>query len=119
SRRVQRPQADAIQPAEDRSSMTPARALRIDVHPHPSPGRLVKHLTALGVAWRAGGPTSSLAARLDDLDRADTDIQVIELGARQPYLPMREKAVQAARYANDVYREELDRAGDRYAAFGC
>lgn len=97
--------------------------MRIDVHAHYYTPEFMERMWGLGCTWRptdqilnASGTTQQ---RADNLAAGGVDLQVLSVGAQQPYLANAREAVEGATYANDVYKEAVDRGGGRYAAFGC
>jgi 6-methylsalicylate decarboxylase len=95
--------------------------VRIDVHAHYYPQNVLDEFTRLGSPRGYTGPLGGLtiAERLDLMDEAGVDVQVMSMGVGQPYLPNVEKAKAGARYANDAYKELVVGSGGRFAAFGC
>jgi aminocarboxymuconate-semialdehyde decarboxylase len=97
--------------------------LRIDVHAHYYTPEFMERMWGLGCTWRptdqilnASGATPQ---RLDNLAAGGVDLQVLSVGAQQPYLAGVRDAVEGAQYANDFYKEAVERGGGHYAAFGC
>ncbi|HLG73220.1 MAG TPA: amidohydrolase family protein [Chloroflexota bacterium] len=98
--------------------------MRIDVHAHHYDDVYFDRLERLGNPWQGGrfapGAGVTLEQRLDLMDEAGIDAQVLCVGASQPgYLPDKAKAVEGARFANDHYKEVVERYNGRFAAFGC
>jgi 6-methylsalicylate decarboxylase len=95
--------------------------VRIDVHAHYYPQDVVDQFARLGSTRAYGGPSGglTLAQRLELMDRAGIDVQVLSVGVGQPYFAEAEKAAAGARCANDAYKEVVERYGGRFAAFGC
>jgi predicted TIM-barrel fold metal-dependent hydrolase len=95
--------------------------VRIDVHAHYYPQHVLDEFTRIGSPRGYTGPSGGLtiAERLEWMDRAGIDVQVMSMGVGQPYLPDVEKAVAGARCANDAYKELVDGSDGRFAAFGC
>jgi len=98
--------------------------LRIDVHAHHYDDVYFDRMERLGHPWNGGkfapGAGVSLDQRLDLMDGAGIEAQVLCAGASQPgYLPDAGKAVEGSRWANDYYKGIVDRYNGRYAAFGC
>lgn len=100
--------------------------MRVDVHAHYYTNEFAERMDALrGVArnrggGRVAGAGVSLQQRDELLAEAGIDLQVICVGAEQPYFPDNPtNAVEAARFENDFYKETVDGSNGRYAAFGC
>ncbi|HEX6511937.1 MAG TPA: amidohydrolase family protein [Chloroflexota bacterium] len=100
--------------------------MRIDVHAHYYTNDFAARMDQLrGQArnrggGRVAGAGVSLQQRTDMLDEAGIDLQIICVGAEQPYFPDKPaKAVEAARFENDFYRQTVEKTSGRYAAFGC
>jgi predicted TIM-barrel fold metal-dependent hydrolase len=98
--------------------------LRIDVHAHHYDDEYFDRVERLGSPWNGGkfapGASVTLDQRLDLMDGAGIDVQVLCVGASQPgYLPDKAKAVEGSRWANDYYKGIVERYNGRYAAFGC
>lgn len=95
--------------------------MRIDVHAHYYPQHVLDQLTAIGSPRGFTGPSGGLSMeqRLELMDRAGIDVQVLSIGVGQPYVPDVEKASIGARCANDAYKDAVERYGGRFAAFGC
>jgi predicted TIM-barrel fold metal-dependent hydrolase len=100
--------------------------MRIDVHAHFYTNDFAERMDGLRGrprsrgAGRVAGAGVTIEQRIDMLDEAGIDVQVICVGAEQPYFPDNAaNAVEAARFENDFYKETVERNGGRYAAFGC
>ena len=100
--------------------------MRIDVHAHYYTDDFAARMDSLrGRARQRGGSRVagagvSIQQRSDMLDEAGIDTQVICVGAEQPYFPANAaNAVEAAHFANDFYKETVEKNGGRYLAFGC
>src|SRR5581483_6134765 len=95
--------------------------VRIDVHAHYYPQHVLDEFTRLGSPRGYTGPSGGLTVeqRLELMDEAGIDAQVLSMGVGQPYLPDAEKARAGARCANDAYQDLVKRSGGRFAAFGC
>lgn len=113
--------------------------MRIDVHAHYSPTayfdlmaelgafeelpifRLMKALYRPG-SGKPGGerPPSrdDVAGRIADMDAASIDVQVVSLGAAQPYFADSAKAITGARAANDLCGALMAAHPTRFSAFG-
>jgi len=99
---------------------------RIDVHAHYYTTDFAERMDGLrGRARQRGGAGVagagvSIQQRTDMLDEAGIDVQVICVGAEQPYFPDNPaNAIEAARFENDYYKETVEKNGGRYSAFGC
>jgi aminocarboxymuconate-semialdehyde decarboxylase len=95
--------------------------MRIDVHAHYYPPELVK---ALGSQDTVGGGANTLPAgkttleeRIDMLTEAGIDLQVLCVGANQPYFQRAEEALAASRFANELYADVSKGYGGRFPAF--
>ena len=90
-------------------------AMRIDVHAHYYTQDFADRMDALrGHArqrqGRVAGAGVTVQQRTDMLDEAGIDTQVICVGAEQPYFPdSPERASEAARMANDFYKETVEK----------
>ena len=100
--------------------------MRIDVHAHYYTDDFAARMDSLrGSARQRGGSRPAGAGvtiqqRTDMLGEARIDTQVICVGAEQPYFPENAaNAVEAAHFANDFYKETVEKNGGRYLAFGC
>ncbi|MFT4210815.1 MAG: amidohydrolase family protein [Microbacterium sp.] len=104
--------------------------MRVDVHSHYNPPAFWSYYERLGAYEQEGtffarvprggsldDPT--LEARIETLDAAGVDVEVLSVSATQPYFRPREMAVDAARYANDLYHEAVRSFPGRFEAFGC
>jgi aminocarboxymuconate-semialdehyde decarboxylase len=69
------------------------------------------------VARRAPGAQVTLDERVDMLKDAGVDLQVLCIGAEQPYGGTREEATAITRFANDAYHDIARGYGGRFAAF--
>jgi 6-methylsalicylate decarboxylase len=97
--------------------------VRIDVHAHWYTMPFMERMWGLGCTWR---PTQqildaagAMPQRLEHLEAGGGVVQVLSVGAQQPYLADPKAAVEAATFANDAYREVVDAGGGHYRAFGC
>jgi predicted TIM-barrel fold metal-dependent hydrolase len=100
------------------------REMRIDVHAHhydtPYYDRMERLGTPFGHGFQAPGAGVTLDQRLELMDEAGIDAQVLCTGASQPgYRPEKDKAAEGTRFANDHYKEVVERYHGRFAAFGC
>lgn len=98
--------------------------MRIDVHAHHYDEVYFERLEKLGNPWNGGrfapGASVTIEQRLDLMDDAGIDAQVLCVGASQPgYLPEEAKAIEGTHFANNHYKEVVERHGGRFAAFGC
>ena len=98
--------------------------MRIDVHAHHYDDEYFDRMERLGLPWNGGkfapGAGVTLDQRLELMDGAGIDAQVLCVGASQPgYTADRAKAVEGAHWANDYYHGIVQRYHGRYAAFGC
>lgn len=57
--------------------------------------------------------------RLAEMDASGIDMQILSIGALQPYFPTAEKAVAGARLTNDMHRSLVERHPTRFGQFGC
>jgi len=97
--------------------------MRIDVHAHHYPQNLNDRMEALGspfIAGARGAPSVgvTLDQRIELMDRAKVDVQVLCEGAQHPYFDNADKAIEGARFANDLYIDVVAKHGGRFAAFG-
>ena len=98
--------------------------MRIDVHAHHYDDEYFERMERLGIPWVGGkfapGNGVTLDQRLELMDGAGIDAQVLCVGASQPgYAENKAKAVEGAQWANDYYKGIVERYDGRYAAFGC
>ncbi len=98
--------------------------MRIDVHAHYYPLEFADAYRRLRP--QGGGdmaPTGSpggrvtLEERVDMLKEAGIDLQVLCVGANQPYFPKAEDAIAGARFVNDLYADVCKGHAGRFAAF--
>lgn len=93
--------------------------MRVDVHAHYLP---VAYLEALrrgdGPAMAKPQDDASLQAMIAAQDAAGIDIQILSTGPNSPYLRDGQLAADAARIANDSFKDVVDRYHGRFAAFG-
>lgn len=97
--------------------------MRVDVHAHYYTVPFMERMWGLGCTWR---PTQEILdgagttpQRAENLAAGGVDLQVLSVGAQQPYLASVADAVEGARFANDFYQEAVVKGDGRYAAFGC
>lgn len=98
--------------------------MRIDVHAHLWSGNYLDLLTRAGkagteVARVPAGDVSDVAmtARLKLMDSAGIDRQVLSVPPQSPHLDDEHAAVMAARFANDLYAQMVQRWPERFSAF--
>jgi 6-methylsalicylate decarboxylase len=97
--------------------------MRIDVHAHYWTEDYLDLLVDLGQAGAVmargigAGGGGELDARLQLMDRAGVEMQVLSACPQLPYGQDRKKAAEAARYVNDQYTELAGRHRDRFRAF--
>ena len=97
--------------------------MAIDVHAHYWTDDYLDLLldlgkTDTGAQRRIGaGDGEEIAARLQLMDRAGVDLQVLSAAPQMPYAEDRDKAVAAARFVNDQYAALVERHPDRFRAF--
>jgi 6-methylsalicylate decarboxylase len=97
--------------------------MRIDVHAHYWTEDYLDLLAGLGNAGAAAargigaGGGAELDARLQLMDRAGVEMQVLSACPQEPYFADAEKAARAARFANDEYAGLVRRRPDRFRAF--
>ena len=96
--------------------------MRIDVHAHYYPKEFREGLARFARAPagndQAPGSRVTLDERVDMLKEAGIDLQVLCVGANQPYFPKVDDAVGAARFLNDLYAGVATGYDGRFAAFG-
>jgi len=97
--------------------------VRIDVHAHYYTPDFMLRMWGLGCTWRPSDRILNGAnvtqKRTDDLAAGGVDLQMLCVGALQPYLPETRHAMEGATHVNDFYTEAIEKGGGRYAAFGC
>lgn len=95
--------------------------MRIDVHAHHFPADFIERMAQLGSPRSFNAPSGglSLEDRLELMDEAAIDVQVLSVGTQQPYFDDLDKACQGARFANDLYKDVAERYDGRFAVFGC
>ena len=95
--------------------------MRIDVHAHYYPDRYISSVSRMrgesNYRIRAPGAAVTLEQRVDLLDKAGIRVQILSVGAQQPYFDNFNDAVGAARLGNDLYAEVCARHGGHFAAF--
>ncbi len=97
--------------------------MRIDVHAHYWTDDYLDLLVELGKTdtgtqrGMGAGGGAELDARLQLMDRAGVEMQVLSASPQLPHGDDRQKAVAAARFVNDQYAELVGRHPDRFRAF--
>jgi len=91
----------------------------IDVHAHYYPQRYLEYIgrTELAAPTTAALAHQTIGERLDLLDRAGIDTQVLSPSQAQPYLPDARRASEAATMLNDLYAELCEQHARRFLAF--
>lgn len=96
--------------------------MRIDVHSHyypPEFGKAYGRVTTVGTnAATSPGGKVTIDERVDMLREVGIDLQMLCVGAQQPYFENMAEATAIARFANDLYADACKRFGGRFAAFG-
>jgi predicted TIM-barrel fold metal-dependent hydrolase len=111
--------------------------VRIDVHAHYSPTEYFDRMAEWGAfeeipvfqmlkslyrpatrpdGAQAGPGRDDIAGRVRDMDEGGVDLQVLSLGAAQPYFRDPERSVAASVLANDLTRRLLDSQPTRFLA---
>jgi 6-methylsalicylate decarboxylase len=90
----------------------------VDVHAHYYPAEYLDRIGRPGLppAWAALG-RQRIDERLDLLDRAGIDAQVLSVAQAQPYLPDPSAAAEAASLANDLYADLCEAHKGRFFSF--
>jgi 6-methylsalicylate decarboxylase len=97
--------------------------MAIDVHAHYWTNDYLDLLVDLGktdagaARGNGSGDGEELVARLQLMDRAGVEIQVLSAAPQTPYAENREKAVRAAQFVNDQYAGVVERYPNRFRAF--
>lgn len=95
--------------------------MRVDVHAHYYPAKYADCLKEFGAntvsMTAAPGAGLNLEQRLELLDRFGIRVQVLCVGAHQPYLAGASQAATAAKLANDLYAEVRQKYRGRFEAF--
>ena len=98
--------------------------MRIDIHVHYFPETYLDLLQSFGSEatdiarhMGAGGSSVELEARLELMDSAQVQMQVLSVSPQLPYLEDEFHAVEAARLINDLYADLVRRYPTRFAAF--
>jgi predicted TIM-barrel fold metal-dependent hydrolase len=91
----------------------------IDVHAHYYPARCLDLIGRPDLPPRAAAELArqSIGERLDLLDRAGIDTQILSVSQAQPYLPGSRAAAAAAAVANDLYADLCQAHPGRFYAF--
>jgi 6-methylsalicylate decarboxylase len=92
--------------------------MRIDVHAHYLPPDYVEIMARHGRRDQAISQQGTPAERVDMLDAAGVDLQVLSLGSNVPYFEREQDAVTAARVGNDAYAALTREYAGRLGAFG-
>jgi predicted TIM-barrel fold metal-dependent hydrolase len=95
----------------------------VDVHAHHSPGQYTEAMARLVGAERPGGwinlphtdSAADVAKRLELMDEAGVQMQVLSHGIMAPYLRSTADALEAARACNDGYADLVHRYPHRFA----
>jgi predicted TIM-barrel fold metal-dependent hydrolase len=98
--------------------------MRIDIHAHYFPEKYLDLLQRFGSGATdiarhrgAGGSSEELEARLELMDSAQVQMQVLSVSPQLPYFEDETHAVEAARAINDLYADLVRRYPTRFAAF--
>ncbi|MGH7817142.1 MAG: amidohydrolase family protein [Candidatus Binatia bacterium] len=95
--------------------------MRIDVHAHYYPDQYISLVSRFrgetNYRIRAPGAAVTLEQRVDLLDKAGIRVQILSVGAQQPYFDNFNDAVSAARLGNNLYAEVCAQHGGHFAAF--
>jgi 6-methylsalicylate decarboxylase len=97
--------------------------MAIDVHAHYWTNDYLDLLVDLGKAdataarGNGSGDGDELVGRLQLMDRAGVDVQVLSAAPQMPYAQDRKKAVAAARFVNNQYATLVGQYPDRFRAF--
>jgi 6-methylsalicylate decarboxylase len=98
--------------------------MRIDVHAHYFPEKyldLLQHFgseaTAMARHIGAGGGSEEMAARLELMESAQVQMQVLSVSPQLPYFEDEAHAIEAARTINDLYADLVRHYRTRFAAF--
>ena len=93
--------------------------MRIDVHAHYFPTRYIDKLLDLGLGHARGmGQTSDLGPRLQAMDAAHCDHQILSAVGLDTQVHDQGGAVEGARFINDLYAEVVTQTAGRMRAFG-
>jgi 6-methylsalicylate decarboxylase len=96
----------------------------VDVHAHHSPRRYTDAMQRLAGAGRSRGwadlphtdSPADVARRLELMDEAGVQVQVLSHGIMAPYLPSEPDSLEAATACNDGYADLVARYPQRFAA---
>src|SRR5258708_16689274 len=98
--------------------------MRIDIHAHYFPEKYLDLLQRFGSEATdmarhrgAGGSSDELEARLELMDSAQVQMQVLSVSPQLPYFEDEIHAIEAARAINDLYADLVRRYPTRFAAF--
>jgi predicted TIM-barrel fold metal-dependent hydrolase len=98
--------------------------MRIDIHAHYFPETYLDLLQRFGSEATdmarhrgAGGSSDELEARLELMDSAQVQMQVLSVSPQLPYFEDEIHAIEAARAINDLYADLVRRYPTRFAAF--
>ena len=95
--------------------------MRIDVHAHHYPDKYIAYVSRLrgetNFRIRAPGAAVTLEQRVDLLNQSGIRVQILSVGAQQPYGADAKEAISAAKLGNDLYAEVCARHGGHFAAF--
>jgi predicted TIM-barrel fold metal-dependent hydrolase len=95
--------------------------MRVDVHAHYYHSTYVDRLARNGadtrLAARAPGAAVTFDQRVGLLDGAGIRVQVLSVGALQPYIANADEATAAATLSNDLYADICQRYGGSFSAF--
>ena len=94
--------------------------MRIDVHAHYYPEKYIAYVSRLrgetNYRIRAPGAAVTLEQRVDLLNQSGIRVQILSVGAQQPYSSNAQEAIRAARLGNDLYAEVCAQHGGHFAA---
>jgi aminocarboxymuconate-semialdehyde decarboxylase len=102
--------------------------MRIDVHAHYFPAEYLDRLEVYGGSHVTGlirkmkmdyADFSGLESHLQNMDRANVDLQILSVSGQLPYFEKENDAVDAARLGNDIYARIVQEHPKRFAAFAC
>jgi len=98
--------------------------MRIDIHAHYFPEtyldllqRFGSEATDLARHHGAGSGRDEMEVRLELMDSAGVQMQVLSVSPQLPYFEKETHAVEAARSINDLYADLVQRSPTRFAAF--
>jgi predicted TIM-barrel fold metal-dependent hydrolase len=94
--------------------------MRIDVHAHYFPREYVEKMISLGREdlHPRMGQDRDLSARIEEMDRASCEVQILSAVGPDCQMHSEESAVQAAHFINDRYAEVVQDHDGRFRAFG-